>query len=90
MPAAPGERTSRMIAVNYWKVVSPSGRTTRGEVFPFGESFESMETALASARAVAKAERGRVVVWLRVGDHPVVGEVPDPPPRVLPRIEWAP
>lgn len=63
---------------NYFKVCY-DGRTTRSDVFPFGESFESRETALAGARATAKAEGGRIVAWLPSGDYPIVGEVVERP-----------
>jgi hypothetical protein len=64
---------------SYLKVVSPSGRTTRSDIFPFDESsLLDLERALRAAGVQAHDVGGRIVAWRAHPDVPasigLVGE----------------
>jgi hypothetical protein len=83
-----------MRPTNYLKVTSHSlPRTTRHDVFPFTDSRESLERALAAANAMANSVAGRVVVWQWQSGLPasvgIVGEAEHPAGVGPRRPEWA-
>jgi len=62
--------------VGYLKVVSPHGKTSPFDVFPFRDDFEDERKARTAAEVRARTVHGKVVSWGPFAGVPVVGDSP--------------